>query len=93
MVVVVVVVVVVSGTVEVEVADRISVLRVTILSQADETLLDGYGSQPGISQPSPSRLSKPLGAVNWNVVVVEVVVLLFKFRESGYLDIRKYLRC
>ena len=68
---VVVVVVVVSGTVEVVVVDRISVLRVTILLQADETTLDGNGSQGGISQPPslppslppPPRLSKPLGAV------------------------------
>ena len=50
---VVVVVVVVSGTVEVVVVDRISVLRVTILLQADETTLDGNGSQGGISQPPP----------------------------------------
>jgi hypothetical protein len=103
-VVVVVVVVVVSGTVEVVVVDRVSVLRVTILLQADETTLDGNGSQGGISQapppppppplppslPPPPRLSKPLGAVNWNVVEVEVI-LLVKFRESGYLDIRKKL--
>jgi len=72
--VVVVVVVVVSGTVEVVVADRLSVLRVTIWLQADETMLSGYGIQSGILQPPPPRLSKPLGAVNWNVVVVEVVV-------------------
>ena len=92
---VVVVVVVVSGTVEVVVAERVSVFRVTILLQADETTLDGNGSQPGISQPPPPppppRLSKPLGAVNWNVVVVEVVVLLVKFSERGYLDIRRKL--
>ena len=56
---VVVVVVVVSGTVEVLVADRISVLRVTISLQADETTLDGNGSQGGISQPPPPPLPWP----------------------------------
>lgn len=65
---VVVVVVVVSGMIEVVVADRVSVLRVTISLQADETKLDGNGSQSGILQPPPPspppRLSKPLGAVN-----------------------------
>lgn len=57
-------------------------------------MLDGYRSPPGIPQPSslPPPHSKPLGAVNKNDVVVEVVTCPVQVQRTwvlGYQDSNK----